>query len=62
MKYPKKEIAQSYNTRFPDTPTLTLARKMYKENSKLFIDVEDARGSLRYVRGQHGERDRKNNF
>lgn len=59
MKYPKKETAQAYNTRFPDTPTLTLARKMYKENDKLFLDVEDARSSLRYARGQHGERDRK---
>lgn len=59
MKHPKKETSQQYHDRFPDTPTLTLARKIYKENTKLFNDIEDARVALRYVRGQKGDRLRK---
>lgn len=55
----KKQIAQQYHDRFPGTPTLTLARKMYKENDLLFKDLDDARNIIRYVRGQHGEKSRK---
>jgi predicted phosphodiesterase len=59
LKNPKKQTAQQYHDRFSDTPTLTLARKIYKENDKLFKDIEDARVTLRYVRGQKGEANRK---
>lgn len=59
MKHPKKETAQQYHDRFPDTPTLTLARKIYKENNLLYKDIEDARHALRYIRGQHGDKQRK---
>ena len=53
-KYPKNDICRNYNNKFPNTPTLTLARKIYSENNKVFKDVEDARNSLRYTRGQQG--------
>lgn len=55
----KAEIIKAYNERFPDTPTLTLAKKMYKENSLLFKNVEEARANLRYYRGQSGDSNRK---
>jgi predicted phosphodiesterase len=58
-KHPKNDICRNYNNKFANTPTLTLARKIYNENSKIFKDVEDARLSLRYVRGQNGEQHRK---
>jgi predicted phosphodiesterase len=40
--------------KFPDTPTMTLARKLYSENKKLYKNLEDARSAIRYMRGQMG--------
>ena len=50
------DIARQYRTKYPDMPTLKLARIMYKENNLVFIDVETARGTLRYIEGKVGER------
>jgi len=50
------DIARQYRTKYPDMPTLKLARIMYKENNLAFIDVETARGTLRYIEGKTGER------
>lgn len=47
------------DAKFPTTPTLTLAKKAYKENGALFSSVEDARNKLRIIRGQSGERQRR---
>ena len=46
--------------RFPDTPSLTLAKKIYKEHPKDFESVESVRSSIRAYRGQRGEQVRKN--
>lgn len=54
----KNEIIKKELTRFPKTPLLTLAKKIYKANSKLFKDVETVRMSLRYYTGKHGVRNR----
>lgn len=59
MPKPKNELAKKYNERFEETPTTTLAKKMYAENIELFKDVEDARSCIRYVRGQTGDFHRK---
>lgn len=53
------EVVISYLKKFPDVPTLTLAKKIYKENSLLFKDVEQCRGVIRYYRGQRGSRNRE---
>lgn len=45
-------IARKYRTKYPDMPTLKLARIMYKENNLDFINVENARTSLRYIEGK----------
>lgn len=43
----------------PDTPTLTLAKKMQKAHPKVFKSVERARDCLRHYRGQRGAARRK---
>lgn len=53
------EVLDKLLTEFPDTPTLTLAKKAYKEYPELFLSVESARSSLRYRRGNMGESKRK---
>lgn len=55
----KQDISRQYVKRFPKTPSLTLARKMYDENIEHFKDVEDARLFIRVVRGLAGNTARK---
>ena len=50
----KSDVAKEYRKKFPDFPTLKLARIMYKENNLMFKDVEDARARLRYIEGKMG--------
>lgn len=52
-------LATNYDKNFPNTPTLTLAKKLYNEHPTVFKNVEDARTKLRYRRGQTGETSRK---
>lgn len=56
----KSDIARKYRKRFPKTPSLSLARKMYNDNVSVFRDVEDARSRLRYIEGKIGVAQRKN--
>lgn len=53
------KIIKEYLTKFPDTPNLTLAKKIYKENSQSFSNVESVRTSIRAYRGSLGDRARK---
>ena len=55
----KCDLAREYRAKFPDMPTLKLARIMYAEHNLLFKDVERAREVLRYIEGKKGNRDRK---
>jgi predicted phosphodiesterase len=55
----KTEVAREYRTRYPNLPTLTLARLMYKENGPMFKNAEDCRSQLRYIEGKSGARDKK---
>jgi predicted phosphodiesterase len=50
----KKQLAK-----FPNTPSLTLAKKIYKENKESFKDVESVRKYIRRYRGQNGDWSRK---
>lgn len=45
--------------RFPNTPTLTLAKRLCKDNPEVFLSVESARSCIRYYRGQHGDKNRR---
>ena len=52
------EIVRENLLKFPDIPTMTLAKKIYKEHSKYFRDLESVRSAIRRVRGQSGELNR----
>jgi hypothetical protein len=42
--------------RFPDSGSLTLAKKIYKEHPELFTSVENVRNIIRFYRGSHGKK------
>lgn len=52
-------VILEYMERFPNTNSLTIARKAYKENRSLFANVEHARTLTRYYRGRLGKSSRK---
>jgi hypothetical protein len=54
------DIIKQYLLRFPNTPSLTLAKKIYAENSSVYTDVEHARKIIRDYRGQAGKKRRSN--
>lgn len=54
------QVARELCKKFPDSPTLTLAKKLYKENTKLYRNVEHARSCIRSIRGLSGHN--KNNL
>ncbi len=56
----KSDIIKNELTRFPKTPILTLSKKIYKENPKVFMDVESVRTLVRYYTGKQGVKNRKN--
>jgi len=45
--------------KFPKTPILTLAKKLYSENPLHFKNIEHARKLLSYHSGKSGKRNRK---
>jgi len=53
------EIVKEYLIKFPNTPSLSLARKIYAENGEAFSGVECVRNAVRYYRGASGERHRE---
>jgi len=55
----KSDIAREFRTRFPDMPSIKLARLIYDEHKLFFTNVEDARSSVRYIEGKQGVKNRK---
>ena len=53
------EICTAALKKFPKTPILTLAKKIYEENSLHFTGVEHVRDTLRYYTGLKGKAARK---
>ena len=53
------DILESNLSKFPDLPTLTLAKKIYKEHPEHFNNIESVRNAVRYRRGNIGEAARK---
>jgi predicted phosphodiesterase len=51
----KIDIAIQYRKKFPDMPTLKLARIMYAENNLSFTNVEHCRSTLRVIEGKSGK-------
>ena len=53
------KLILDYLKQYPNTATLTLAKKIYQEHSARFTNVEHIRTSIRYYRGQAGNDNRK---
>jgi predicted phosphodiesterase len=51
----KRDIVRGYLLKFPSVASLTIARKIYKENVPAFKDLEDARKVVRIIRGSAGK-------
>jgi predicted phosphodiesterase len=54
-----KAIATELVKKFPKSPSLTLARRLYSENPELIKSLDSARTAIRTVRGACGKRSRK---
>lgn len=54
------ELARQYRVKFPDMPTLKLARILYKKENAYFTKLENARSVLRYIEGKKGVKDKAN--
>ena len=52
------ELIRSELEKFPEIPTMTLAKKLYKEHPALFKSLEACRCMIRYRRGNHGVQNR----
>lgn len=59
MESLKTSIARQYRAKYPNSPTLTLARLLYRENISLYKDVEQARSCLRVIEGKAGDKNRQ---
>ena len=58
-KVVKNMVVDEYLREYKKTPSLTLAKKIYKDNPALFTSIETCRCAVRYRRGASGERDRE---
>lgn len=54
----KGEVVIALLKKYPNTPSKTLARKLYKENPEWFSGLEAARSAIRSYRGNNGNYDR----
>ena len=50
------QIVLDYLKKFPNTPNLTLAKKIYKENTKSFTSVDSVRSLIRLYTGNSGKK------
>ena len=55
----RREVVFDVLERFPDAGSMTLAKKIYKENPEIFKDLENARTLIRIYRGTHGNHNRE---
>jgi predicted phosphodiesterase len=53
------EVTLQYLEKFPEAKSLTLAKKMQRENPEIWASVDSARTAIRRYRGTHGEKDRR---
>jgi predicted phosphodiesterase len=58
-KSPRTEKIEEYIAKFPARGNLTLAKVLFKDFPELFSSVENARDSVRLIRGAHGNQHRK---
>jgi hypothetical protein len=51
-----KNLAEDLIRKFPDSPSLTLARRLFAENPERIATLEAARSAIRNVRGANGKK------
>ena len=56
---PAASVVKQLLTHFPNTPTLTLAKKAYEMHPVLWSDLEACRSMIRFYRGANGKKSRK---
>lgn len=54
MENINSDVVREYLEKYPDLPSLTLARFIYNENKEVFKSIESVRSSVRYYRGASG--------
>lgn len=54
-----KELSTEYASKYPESATMTIAKRMYADNPGVFSSVEAARSAIRHIRGTKGEAMRK---
>ena len=55
-----KNLAEDLIRKFPETPSLTLARRLFSDNPDKIATLDAARSAIRNVRGAHGKARRHN--
>jgi len=56
MEQLSTKIARELVKKFPNSPKLTLAKKLYKDNPKVFTSVESARNIVNRIKGLSGSK------
>lgn len=56
----KSRVVFGYLEKYPEMPSLSLARLIYQNESPLFNSVEIARSAIRYCRGSNGKKNHVN--
>lgn len=59
MTEERKACIEGELTKDPEIPSMTLARRLIANGSKLFSSVESARSCIRTIRGENGTKNRK---
>ena len=54
-----RTIAAEICSKFSETPSLTLAKKLFTEYPEVYKDIEHARSLIRTIRGKNGDEKRK---
>jgi predicted phosphodiesterase len=54
-----RQIATEVCSKFPEAPSLTLAKKLFAEYPETYITQEHARSFIRGIRGKHGKKEKK---
>lgn len=57
-KTKKRLICEDYCKQYPEVKDYTLSKKIFEENRKDFLSIENARDFVRKIRGHNGERNR----
>jgi predicted phosphodiesterase len=55
----KTDVCKGYRIKYPDMPTMTLAKLIMEKEPELFLDVENIRGLLRRIEGKMGKAQRE---